>query len=87
MVYVDESGFYVKRRGAGHMLLCHMVADTESELMEMAKRIGLQAKWLQRSNSGILHFDVCRTKRLRACIAGAQSISRRELGKWMKKPK
>lgn len=45
-VYVDEP-----IHPFGRMLMCHMWADTLDELLDMADRIGVQRKWLQRPPS------------------------------------
>jgi len=70
-VYVDNM-FAPYRR----MLMCHMAADTEAELHEMADRIGVARKWYQGD-----HYDVCKEKREQAIKYGAVSVSRIELGR------
>ena len=70
-VYVDN-----QRNPYGHMLMCHMLADTEDELHQMAAAIGIQHKWFQ--NHGTPHYDICQAKRQLAVQAGAVEIGRRE---------
>lgn len=43
------------------MYMCHMLADTITELHTMADRIGIQRKWFQ--NKGIPHYDICQSKK------------------------
>lgn len=50
---------------------CHMWADSEAELMHMAREIGLKEKWIQRSRKGLLHFDLVPSKRYQAIDKGA----------------
>lgn len=57
---------------------CHLLADSLSELREFAHRIGLKDDWLQRSRSGIPHYDLSPGYRTRAVRAGAKPVSRRE---------
>lgn len=70
MVYVDDM-----RAPFGRMIMCHMIADTEAELHEMADRIGVQRKWYQGD-----HYDVSLACRAKAVAAGATEITWRELG-------
>jgi FMN phosphatase YigB (HAD superfamily) len=85
-VYVDNA-----RIPFGRMLMCHMIADTTEELLAMARKIGVQTKWLQHHSRYSEHFDVCLSKRQRALQSGAIEITQRELaialrdrmkGKW-----
>lgn len=73
-VYVDSG-----RLPYGRMRMCHMVADTTVELLEMANRIGVQRKWLQNAGTPTEHFDICAAKRALAVVAGAQPVSGRQL--------
>ena len=68
-VYVDnmEAPF----RG---MKMCHMVADTTTELLAMADRIGVQRKWIQKPGTIYEHFDICLSKKTLALKAGAKEI-------------
>jgi hypothetical protein len=53
-VYVDDV-----RHKFRHMTMCHMWADTLDELLAMARRIGVQPKWLQQPpKASWVHFDV-----------------------------
>lgn len=73
-VYVDDM-----RAPVGRLKLCHMVADTHDELMNMAYFIGCRRKWLQ--HTPIRHFDICLAKRRKAIALGAIALTRREMGK------
>lgn len=82
MVYVD-----MMKAKYGRMIMCHMVADTEEELLNMAKKIGVDHKWHQEPNTHRSHFDICMKKRDLAIKNGASEISRRDLAKILKKKK
>lgn len=77
-VYVDSG-----RIELGRMLMCHMVADTHRELIEMAARIGVHNDHLQSAGTYREHFDICQSKRALAVKYGAQKISRAQLGQWL----
>lgn len=74
MVYVDQP-----QHNLGNMIMCHMVADTHEELIQMADKIGVQRKWIQNEGTYREHFDVCKSKRQLALRFGAKEISHREL--------
>lgn len=69
-VYVDDM-----RVPFGRLIMCHMIADTDRELREMAEKIGVNQRWHQGD-----HFDICLSKRERAVKAGAIEISQRTVG-------
>ena len=52
-------------------MMCHMMADTTAELLDMANRIGVQAKWIQEAGTYREHFDICKNKRVTALKLGA----------------
>lgn len=59
----------------GNMIMCHMVADTEEELDEMATKLGLR-RWKQvpRRDKGVgslVHYDIAKSKRAQAIKLGA----------------
>ena len=58
------------------MVMCHMMADTTEELLEMADRIGVDRKWLQAAGTKREHFDICKSKRAMAVQYGAQEVTR-----------
>lgn len=78
-VYVDDM-----KAKFGRMTMCHMIADSTTELLAMARIIGVNAKWIQDAGSYREHFDVCMSKRKLAVAAGAQEITRVELVRKLK---
>lgn len=81
-VYVDDM-----EAGYRNMKMCHMLADTEEELIEMAKQIGVQLKWHQYKGTYKSHFDICKSKKELAIRFGAILIDGKEVGKILKKKK
>ena len=73
-VYVDN-----ERNRYGRMAMCHMVADTEDELHVMADRISVDRRRKSKSRSGIIHYDICKSRRKLAVAVGAIEITAREL--------
>lgn len=74
-VYVDDV-----RHEFGRMVMCHMWADTDAELLAMADRIGVARKWIQghptlshgkHRKASWVHFDVSLGCKARALAAGA----------------
>lgn len=61
----------------GRMVMCHLWADTEAELMAMVDKIGVSRKWVQRPpKASWLHFDIAKSKRALAVAAGAIETDR-----------
>lgn len=76
-VYVDD--MYLHDMGRfGRMKMSHMVADTSAELLDMARRIGVQTRWLQHGGESGEHFDIAMVKRERALDLGAVPITLRQ---------
>ena len=70
-VYVDD--MYAP---FGRMKMCHMMADTHRELVEMADRVGVARKWIQDAGDPYgEHFDVSMGARAKAVAAGAVEIT------------
>ncbi len=67
----------------GHMMMCHMLADTLEELHAMADTIGIQRRWFQ--NRSIPHYDICKSKRALALTHGAIEIDRQQTVELMRK--
>ena len=73
-VYVDTY-----RAPYGRYVMCHMVADTTDELMEMAEKLGLRDYWIQDAGTYKEHFDIAQTKKKQAISLGAIEVSSKEL--------
>lgn len=72
-VYVDDM-----RAPYGRLIMCHMVADTEEELLAMADKIGVARRWHQYPGADKSHFDICLSKRALAVADGAIEIEGRQ---------
>jgi len=75
-VYIDN--FNATYRG---MIMCHMIADTTEELLEMVDKIGINRKWIQDANTPYEHFDICLSYKAKAIKEGAIEIGIMELGR------
>ncbi len=75
-VYVDDM-----RAKLGRMTMCHMLADSDDELLAMADRIGVDRRWHQKPGTRYSHFDICLSKRALAVAAGAVEITLRDAGR------
>ncbi len=79
-VYIDN----FSETGAGNfgrMKMCHMIADTQKEPLEMCDKIGVKRKWIQDYGKPREHFDICLSKKKLAIKFGAKEINFRELAK------
>ena len=63
----------------GRMTMCHLIADTQKELLEMVDKIGVQRNWIQDQGTQREHFDICLSKKKLAIKNGAKEINMREL--------
>lgn len=73
-VYVDNM-----RASFGRMVMCHMLADSDDELHEMAARIGVARRWHQAPpKASSSHYDIAQSKRKLAVAAGAVEITLRQ---------
>jgi hypothetical protein len=75
-VYVDEAKYPY-----GRMLMCHMVADTNAELLRMAEAIGVDKRHIQKAGTAYEHFDVSKGARAKAVNLGAIEVSSRDIGR------
>lgn len=69
-VYVDDMEWPF-----GRMIMCHMIADSHSELVAMAQAIGVNVKWIQHPGTYREHFDIGKGMRAKAVALGAVEIS------------
>lgn len=79
MVYVDDMKAVFHR-----MVMCHMLADTDEELHEMAAKIGVARKWHQKAGTVHSHYDVCMSMRAKAVKLGAVEITRAQVAELIK---
>lgn len=79
-VYVDDmaASFTPTHVQGRRYVMCHMMADTDEELMAMADKIGVNRKWIQRVRSGT-HFDIAKSKKAQAIKLGAVEITAKEM--------
>jgi|SRR5882672_7593901 len=76
-VYVDD--MYKRPIGRfGRMKMSHMIADTQEELIAMARRIGVNVQWIQDMGTYREHFDIALSRRAIAVALGVIEISLRE---------
>lgn len=73
-MYVDDM-----RAEFGEMTMCHMIADSGTELLAMVQRIGVHGRWIQNVGTYREHFDICLAKRKLAVKAGAIELTQKEL--------
>lgn len=72
-VYVDDMAATF-----GRMTMCHMIADSDTELHAMADRIGVARRWHQKPGTPRSHYDIALSKRALAIEAGAVIITQRQ---------
>jgi hypothetical protein len=88
MIYVDDM---FEGQGVGHLKgqWCHMWSDeSDEELLEFGRKIGLKDTWMQKHNPAFHHYDLRVNKRKQALELGAQYLPLRkwiEIRKWAKK--
>ena len=63
---------------------CHLFGDTDEEVLEFGRIIGLKASWFQRKQGRLNHFDLNETKRAEAIEAGAIQCSQEFIAKRIK---
>lgn len=76
-VYVDDMHLTDMGR-LGRMKMCHMLADSTDELLDMARRIGVNTRWIQKAGTEREHFDIATSKRALAVAAGAIEITMKQ---------
>lgn len=72
-VYVDDCRIPYRQ-----LLLCHMLADDEVALHDVAARIGIKREYHEGPPDHTSHYNIAQTKRALAVKAGAVEITRRQ---------
>jgi hypothetical protein len=73
-VYVDDLMNYPTEKSMFRRS-CHMIANSETELVEFGGRIGLKRAWLQKAGTYRAHYDLTPGMRAKAVKAGAVEVS------------
>lgn len=76
-VYVDPLFRWPNAPAPFRQGSCHMWADTEEELHELARRIGMRRAWFQ-EHPLVPHYDLTPARRELALQLGAHAGSMRE---------
>jgi len=82
-VYVDSLRHIRPSRRWPSKTHCHMWADSQLELFDMAEKLGLSDRWFQ-AHRRLPHFDLVASKRERALEMGALSQGNAEIVAKMK---
>ena len=78
-VYVDNMCASLRVAGRNYVM-CHMLADSDEELHEMATRIGVSRHyWQQPPKVSSSHYDITQSKRALAIKAGAIEVTMQEV--------
>lgn len=64
----------------GRMKMCHLLADSDQELHEMADKIGVDRRWWQAPPKHDSHYDIALSKKALAIQFGAIEITWRQAG-------
>lgn len=76
-VYVDPLQPTPKSKQWPYGSACHLYADSDEELHDFARRLGLLPAWFQDHHT-LPHYDLTAGKRRHAMKAGAKSATMRE---------
>lgn len=80
MIVLDPPmDYHGKFKGCSHMVSDKPGPEGTAELLAFARRIGMQAEWIQHPGTWKEHFDVFGSRRPRAVSAGAKEIGRRQI--------
>ena len=88
MVYIDPlfdwpaeavQNAQARRLTAKHGQWCHMMADSQEELLAFALKLGMKAVWIQQKGTPREHFDLTPSRRAAAVKRGAKEITAREM--------
>ena len=81
MVYVDSIGPCIPNKHWPYTKSCHLIADSDTELHDFARRIKLQRAWHQKKRFSISHYNLTIYMRQKAIKFGAESIGQHEFVK------
>ncbi len=73
-LYVDRLIDYTGRVPYRHKVWCHLVADTDDELLAAAAELGAADEWMQGRRGWDTHFDVPAPWRAEAVALGAHEV-------------
>lgn len=73
-VYVDRLQACESNQKVRWKKSCHLTADWLTELFDFAEKLGLKPGWIQKSRTGIAHFDL--TERMRKKALGLGALER-----------
>ena len=73
-VYVGPVFRWPKSKRWPYDEACHLFADDETELHELAQKIGLQRAWYQ-PDQWVGHYDLTRGKRSQAILASSNATA------------
>jgi len=76
MIYVDQLQRWSTKLAIFKHGSCHMLADTDEELHEFARRMSLQRSWFQTNPPWAHHYDLTPAKRAVALRLGAVEVDR-----------
>lgn len=83
MVYVDALLSCLPNPNWKYTKSCHLFADSEVELHDFARKLGLKRSWFQ-TKSRLLHYDLNENKREQALKLGAIEADRKTTVSHMK---
>ena len=79
--YVDRPIDYSGRVAYRYKIWCHLVADTDEELLACAAELGIAEAWIQGTRGWDHHFDLPAPLRPRAVELGAAEVDFRFMGR------
>ena len=83
-IYVDTLFPCLTNKNWKYNESCHLIGDTEEELHNFAKKLGLKREWLH-EHPKLNHYDLTKNTRAKAVKKGAIKINSRTLVSMMRK--
>lgn len=83
-VYVDPLFPCLTNKNWKYNESCHLIGDTEKELHNFARKLGLKRKWFHK-HPRLNHYDLTKSTRTKAVKKGAIEITRKKIVKIMRK--